>query len=227
MAFNVTTVDSACFTAVKGLDVGAVCRILGATEMGETNGSPYSGWDAINDAVISAWGDGVLVAEPSYGTRCAQPEALAALTPSGGTALTACWHDRGISPAWQEWHNLLALASEGRLLSALDPSGDLHVRIGWDERSLDPYLAGSRFDYETISVQSPAGQRRGRGAGGSITVPHWRNACITALERFAHAEFHDQLVRSTNPERNFVLSHILPIPDGDLTSFMGPRREDG
>ncbi|GAA0850403.1 hypothetical protein GCM10009525_74500 [Streptosporangium amethystogenes subsp. fukuiense] len=171
--------------------------------------------------MISEWGDGILVSEPSYGIRGAQPEALAALAVAGSSVLTACWHDRSLSPAWLGWHNLLALAAEGRLLSALKPSGNLQQRIGWDTSALDPYLAGSRFDNERIPVRSHAGQKRGRGAGGSINVAHWKYACISALERFVQAELHEGLVWSPLPKHSFVLSGPLATPAVALPEFLG------
>lgn len=221
VAFNISSIDLVCLTAIKGRNVDAVRQIIGAKRFAADDPQTFESGEPSSDAIISEWGDSILVSEPSYGKRCAQPETLAALAIAGCSVLTTCWWDRGISPMWPGWHNILALAADGRLLSALNPSDDLDQRIGWDPPALDAFIAGSRFDYEVIPVRSPTGQTRGRGAGGSITVAHWRDACISALERFAQAELHEGLVWSAAPERAFVLSDPLKASGVALPVFLG------
>jgi hypothetical protein len=176
------------------------------------------------DVMISEWGDGILVCQLGFGTKCAKPETLAALATAGRWVMTTCWHDRGISPAYPGWDNLLALAADGRLLSALDPSNHQQQRLGYDTSALDPYLAGARFDYETIAVWSQAGQTIGYGAGGSITVAHWQYACLSALEKFVQAELHEDLVRSVFPGRNFFLGSSLPESPMSVPEFLNHSR---
>jgi hypothetical protein len=222
--FDITWIDLICLTAVKGHDMESARRIIGAES------EPVSIYDArLNssvppeDAMISEWGDGILVCQPGFGTKCAKPETLAALATAGRAVMTTCWHDRGISPAYPGWNNLLALAADGRLLSALDPSNQ-QQRFGYETSALDPYLAGARFDYETIAVWSQAGQTIGDGADGSITVAHWRYACLSALERFMQAELHEDLVRSVVPGRNFFLGGSLPEPPMPVSEFLNYSR---
>ncbi|MFD2350978.1 hypothetical protein ACFSTC_19105 [Nonomuraea ferruginea] len=202
--FDITWIDLICLAAVKGRDIESVRQVIGAEN------EPSSGDDARfnsvtppEGAMLSEWGDGVLVCQLGSGTRCAKPQTLAALATARGTVMATCWHDRGISPAYPGWHNLLALAANGRLLSALDPSNHQQQRLGYDTSALDPYLAGARFDYETIPVWSPAGETIGYGAGGSIVVAHWRYACLLAIERFMQAELRESVVRSVVPGRSF------------------------
>ncbi|MFI7450880.1 hypothetical protein ACIBQX_25510 [Nonomuraea sp. NPDC049714] len=223
--FDIAWIDLISLTAVKGHDLESVRRIIGAES------EPVSIYDArLNssappeDAMISEWGDGILVCQPGFGTKCAKPETLAALATAGRSVMTTCWHDRSISPAYPEGDDLLALAVDGRLLSALDPSNLQQQRFGYDTSALDPYLAGTRFDYETIAVWSQAGQTIGDGADGSITVAHWRYACLSALERFMQAELHEDLVRSVVPGRNFFLSDSLPEPPMPVSEFLNCSR---
>lgn len=226
--FDITWIDLICLTAVKGHDMESVHRIIGAES------EPISIYDArLNSsappegAMISEWGDGILVCQLGFGTKCAKPETLAALATAGRSVMTTCWHDRSISPAYPEWDNLLALATDGRLLSALDPSNHQQQRFGHDTSALNPYLAGARFGYETVPVWSQAGQTIGYGAGGSITVAHWRYACLSALERFVQAELHKDLVRSVIPGRNFFLGGSLPEPPMPVPEFLNYSRGQG
>ncbi|MFI7638898.1 hypothetical protein [Nonomuraea sp. NPDC049400] len=224
--FDITWIDLICLTAVKGHDMESVRRVIGAESEPSSSDDPrLNSNNPPEDAMISEWGDGILVCQLGYGTRCAKPQTLAALATAGHSVMTTCWHDRGISPAFPGWHNLLALAADGRLLSALDPSNHQQQRLGYDTSALDPYLAGARFDYETIPVWSPAGQTIGYGAGGSTTVAHWRYACLSALERFVQAELHENIVRSAIPGRNFFLSGRLPEPPMPVPEFLNFSRE--
>ncbi|TMR10296.1 hypothetical protein ETD86_40210 [Nonomuraea turkmeniaca] len=219
--FDITWIDLICLTAVKGHDIESVRRAIGVE-------SPFRRADQVRLdrnpppelVTISSWSEGILICQRGSGTRCAKPETLAALAAGGRSVMTACWHDRGISPMWPGWENLLALAADGQLLSALDPSDVPGRRFGHDTAALDPYLAGARFDYETVPVRRMADQEIGYGAEGSVTVAHWRYACITALERFMHADLEESMVSPDNPDHQFILSTSLPIPPIPLSEFM-------